>query len=597
MTNVNHGKLIKEAEGDVKRQREIIQDFVNDVLVEGEDYGEIPGFEGKPTLFKSGAEKLLVLFGAGRKMRIVKDNFYPDATTTIQKWNKKNNGWEDKEYTGCFIYEVECDLFDKITGMHVGSGIGGTNSFEKKFVSQGDCYQTQNNIMKMAGKRCLGSTTPILVKTKNTVIRTNLSKLYTLFEAATNDVYVPAPDGKWVRINGIKKEENRTVFKIKMNDGSYIRASDNHIFPTKNGLKTVNQLKKDDVLIKDFINLKPYEKGSQAHSDIAWAVGLYLADGNLGTHTDDNILYTLNAKKEVHFIERLKTVCDLVGSNLSYRVDENTLRISISGKAFSGLIRQFIDGDKSYGKHLSRYAWQQGPSFLNELLTGYIDGDGYINEKGYVEIGFTAKNDDLLHDLQTLCNILDKRFYYSKKLASSIVDDDKKFPVYNVTIKENGNHLNHKDLNKILSIEEETKKGTLYDIEVDSEDHLFLLATGIVTHNSMVDAALSLSLVSGMFTQDVEDMDKDDAPTRSSRSSAPANNYAAGTINADADDWEVDFGSPAFIGKMLSSLPEVSLRWYATAVQKNIDSGKFVEKNNRILAIIKKVAANKGVAI
>lgn len=151
----NYGRLIKDAEGDVEIQRELVQDFVDKILKLGEDYGEIPGFEGKPTLFKAGAEKLLVLFGAGRKMRIVKDDFLSEVTNVISKKDWKTKEYVDITQKGCFIYEVECDLYDKNTGMQVGSGIGGTNSFEKKFASQGDCFQTQNNIIKMAGKRAM----------------------------------------------------------------------------------------------------------------------------------------------------------------------------------------------------------------------------------------------------------------------------------------------------------------------------------------------------------------------------------------------------------------------------------------------------------
>ncbi len=61
-------------------------------------------------------------------------------------------------------------------------------------------------------------------------------------------------------------------------------------------------------------------------------------------------------------------------------------------------------------------------------------------------------------------------------------------------------------MNEIVSIRKETNPAVVYDIQVDG-DHLFCLANGIQTHNSLIDATLSATRASGLFTQDLEDME------------------------------------------------------------------------------------------
>ena len=48
---------------EANRRVKMLQEFVRDHMVEGEDYGVIPGTQAKPTLFKPGAEKLNAIFG------------------------------------------------------------------------------------------------------------------------------------------------------------------------------------------------------------------------------------------------------------------------------------------------------------------------------------------------------------------------------------------------------------------------------------------------------------------------------------------------------------------------------------------------------
>jgi hypothetical protein len=89
-----------------------LQQFVKEYLVDGEDFGTIPGTP-KPTLYKPGADKLCELYGLA------------DEYTVTQRT-------EDFD-RGLFDYEVKCTLLRKPDMTLVSSGLGSCNSYETKY--------------------------------------------------------------------------------------------------------------------------------------------------------------------------------------------------------------------------------------------------------------------------------------------------------------------------------------------------------------------------------------------------------------------------------------------------------------------------------
>lgn len=90
------------------------QEFVKGYMVEGEDYGKIPGVS-KPSLFKPGAEKLCELYGLA-------DTYPEEKTRRIENWE-----------TGLFFYEFTCVLTKKGTSVVIGEGKGSCNSYESRY--------------------------------------------------------------------------------------------------------------------------------------------------------------------------------------------------------------------------------------------------------------------------------------------------------------------------------------------------------------------------------------------------------------------------------------------------------------------------------
>ena len=97
-----------------KKRLAEFQEFVKEYLVPEEDYGTIPGTQ-KPTLLKSGADKLCELYGLA-------DDFTIEARV-------ENYGAEPP----LFDYTIKCSLTARRDGRLVGTGFGSCNSWEGKY--------------------------------------------------------------------------------------------------------------------------------------------------------------------------------------------------------------------------------------------------------------------------------------------------------------------------------------------------------------------------------------------------------------------------------------------------------------------------------
>lgn len=119
--------------GEARQRIEMLQNFVKEMMIPDIDYGIIPGCK-KPSLYKSGAEKLCDIFGLSKHIEI---------TNRLEDWESK-----------IFHFEVKAVLINKRTGHIEAEGIGCCNNKEKKYSSQ-DAYNVINTILKMAKKRAL----------------------------------------------------------------------------------------------------------------------------------------------------------------------------------------------------------------------------------------------------------------------------------------------------------------------------------------------------------------------------------------------------------------------------------------------------------
>ena len=97
---------------DVLSRVALVQQVMNKVMKDGEHYGAIPGTnKNKKSLLKPGAETLALTFNMAPKYK-------------IERYELPNGHRE---------YEVVCELYHKVTGDFLGSGVGECNTMESKY--------------------------------------------------------------------------------------------------------------------------------------------------------------------------------------------------------------------------------------------------------------------------------------------------------------------------------------------------------------------------------------------------------------------------------------------------------------------------------
>lgn len=99
--------------GEMKEIFEAQRQLMREVMEPGTDFGAIPGTTDTRTLFKPGAEKLLILHGYAHEMHKVEEVLNWDAPF--------------------FHYRYRCDIYDRRTGTLVGQAYGSCNSRESKY--------------------------------------------------------------------------------------------------------------------------------------------------------------------------------------------------------------------------------------------------------------------------------------------------------------------------------------------------------------------------------------------------------------------------------------------------------------------------------
>ena len=106
--------------------------FIDECLVSGVDYGVIPHCQ-KPTLLKSGAEKIAIFLGL---------IFRTEVVSRLEDFS-----------TGVFAYQCKVYGID-VDGIVRGEGVATANSKESKYIKSSG-YSVQNVILKMCKKRAL----------------------------------------------------------------------------------------------------------------------------------------------------------------------------------------------------------------------------------------------------------------------------------------------------------------------------------------------------------------------------------------------------------------------------------------------------------
>jgi hypothetical protein len=324
---------------------------------------------------------------------------------------------------------------------------------------------------------CLSGGTRVYARTQKGEMPTTIKDLVRL-DPATVQLW---NGQKWTQVLGWSQSETRDgALELELRSGERIGCTPNHVWPTQRGNVRTDELRIGDVIQTcQLPGPSPVRVPSLlSHEAIGWFVGMYIAEGS---QSDGTIQIACHADDTSRFA-RLRTLAGAFDGSAAFHVTSaHGATININSPVLRGVIDAYVSGRTAKDKHLHVRCWKRGDTFLKEVLTGYLEGDGHYD--GYNErwrLGFT-ENDSLAADLRTLC----ARLGYGLRLRRTFHKMfDQRFPGYRGEIRtERSTHHNAKQDGEIVAIGM-SRARQFWDIGVEDEPHLFALASGVLTHNS-----------------------------------------------------------------------------------------------------------------
>jgi|688.fasta_scaffold01981_27 intein/homing endonuclease len=149
-------------------------------------------------------------------------------------------------------------------------------------------------------------------------------------------------------------------------------------------------------------------------SDLAWMLGLFLADGSLERN---RITFNLSDKKAIH-AKRIEAYMNSLGIECKIykrKSKPSVLYCRISNTPLSQLFNNWIKGN-TYTKRIPAWVFLQAARYQYAVLEGWIDGDGHIDTKSIIrknrkpskncKITGVSVNKNLISDFYRICNNL-----------------------------------------------------------------------------------------------------------------------------------------------------------------------------------------------
>jgi len=321
---------------------------------------------------------------------------------------------------------------------------------------------------------CLSGGTYLYVKSQKGIMPMTVKDLYRL-DLTKCQLW---NGDKWTNILGMNKSKRKgDELEMVLRSGERISCTPNHKFPTERGNIEALEIEIGDVI--ESVMLPDGNTPEYINAEMAWFIGIYLAEGS----KSGSALQIAGHVKEKTRWERIQQMVKYYGGSCTRTISGNKMDIRVYGRIIHAIITEHISGRIAKNKGLSNKCWQYDNKFLDNLLTGYLEGDGHWDkENKRWRLGFT-RNYNLERDLRSLS----ARLGYSITLKPNISENTvtgKKHPSFRGEIRKTvSNHHNNKSRNEVVEIRK-ARCRYVYDLGVEDYPHTFSLASGILTHNS-----------------------------------------------------------------------------------------------------------------
>lgn len=446
-------------------------------------------------------ERLTLYEGDARQMSDIPDNSVALIVTSPPYWNGRDySHWDTYEayLEDMWLAWKECKRVLVDTGricINIPPDYGFGESRKHFTLDIGEQVRTLFSFWgNIVWNKCIGQGTELIVRDRRTG-SVSQRTVYSLHEDdGWRNVDVEALDSQmrpcWKPIVNLWRTEPKDGLRLTFRDGSVLVLTGNHRLAKIDGtlvlastLSVGDKIRRSAVL-PEYTGTIP---DAMASSDLAWALGLYLAEGSLGRRTKkgiQNIKYSLNEEKAITFIPRLRAAWEPFGCHISTSQGhgKKVVAVTVSGYVAYAILQTFVRGDGATNKAIMDTVLSAPEPWRRAFLTGYLAGDGLYEKSATRWLGNNSMNKPMMASMRTLARSLHMRLH-TKNI--SVRAFGKKHPAIKWHLYEKeSEHPNGLPWNELEVVRTEKFSSTFYDLALSDEPHLFVLANGIVSHNS-----------------------------------------------------------------------------------------------------------------
>ncbi len=277
-------------------------------------------------------------------------------------------------------------------------------------------------------------------------------------------------------------------YKIVLSNGHSVITTPTHLNVTKRGT-----LKTHELVIGDKIpvSLQPLDEGVGSYN-MGYLVGAYVGDGSRTER--GGVTFSLNDTTKTHVQESLKQYMENeLGSRVNiYNGNRGVVFVTTYSKTVAGIIDEYVVGNNALEKGLKNSVYNCSLEFRQGLYDGLYDTDGGNSHRIY------TSSERMVSDISTLVSTLgsctninsvdtrDGRYSENPNYCVRTYQALDKRGQYGIC--ERGDGVSWFD---IVAIEPyECSHKYAYCFEMDTDEHLFQLANGIITHNCRLTQSL-----------------------------------------------------------------------------------------------------------
>lgn len=348
---------------------------------------------------------------------------------------------------------------------------------------------------------CFDGSQLCLTKNENGV---HLMTFKELYEAKYDEYKVNLSvfhNGNWVRGKVIRLPKRR-MYKVTTANKKVMLATDNHLFPTLDGDKQVEDITTDDYIMFNNVALEGlYSKDENLGYAEGYLVGMYLGDGSCDNEDRGGITPTvhlsLNEGKWKESRELLEAGAAIIDTEANVHLGKpynNVYPVQIRNRNVYEFVRTWVTGKYCHEKELNLDCLFQSVDFRQGILDGFYATDGGNSNRIYTTSKKLSEQMECLLSSLGLNSVIDVSDRTNEPVIIRGEVYKRNYPLYCVRWYSRGNKRFLDDLFilknnctyfKVANIEPyETEDDYVYCFEMANQNEpYFTLPGGAITHN------------------------------------------------------------------------------------------------------------------